>query len=151
MHFDPHHIYHVYNRGNGRSPIFFRQENYQFLLRKIRQEWLKFCELLCYCRMPNHFHFMLLAKPEGCSPIFLKDRETHLQSLSKTIGKTLSSYTNAINIQNQTRGNLFQKKTKAKCLTELPIVFDRSNPSGLTGPTDYLLNCFHYIHLNPLK
>jgi putative transposase len=61
------------------------------------------------------------------------------------IGNSLSSYTQAINRQNNTFGSLFQKKTKAKCLTDLPI--------GISGfsPTDYLLTCFHYIHLNPLK
>jgi len=60
--------------------------------------------------MPNHFHFMLLAKPDGCKNIILKDQPSHLQKLSKVIGKTLSSYTMAIHIQNETTGNLFQKK-----------------------------------------
>jgi hypothetical protein len=63
-------------------------------------------------------HFMLQPKKEGCKPIVLKERVTHLQILSRAIGKTLSSYTQAINIQNNTTGNLFQKKTKGKCLTE---------------------------------
>ena len=57
------------------------------------------------------------------------------------IGKTLSSYTKAINIQNQTGSNLFQKKTQAKCLTD----DDRDQL------TYYLLTCFHYIHQNPLQ
>jgi hypothetical protein len=52
--------------------------------------------------MPNHFHFMLQPKNEGCETIVLKEKSTHLQVLSKTIGKTLSSYTQAINIQNKT-------------------------------------------------
>jgi putative transposase len=91
--------------------------------------------------MPNHFHFMLQAKKEGCETVQLKGLSTHLQKLSKTIGKTLSSYTTAINIQNKTTGNLFQKKTKAKCLID-----DNSFSSR-----DYLLNCFHYIHNNPLE
>jgi len=144
MHFEPNHIYHVYNRGNNKTPIFFNSENYLFLLRKVRKEWLAYCDIFCYCLMPTHFHFMLQAKPGGCNTIILKERETHLQHLSKTIGKTLSSYTQAINIQNKTTGNLFQKKTKAKCLTDLPV-----DTSGFFA-TDYLLNCFHYIHLNPL-
>jgi len=88
---------------------------------------------------------MLMAKPAGCENIILKGRLSHLQNLSKTIGKTLSSYTQAINIQNKTTGNLFQKKTKAKCLSDVSI--NENNYSN----QDYLINCFHYIHLNPIK
>jgi len=144
MHFEEEHIYHVYNRGNNKVNIFFSSRNYLYLLQKIREEWLVYCDLYCYCLMPNHFHFMLQPKKEGCKSIVLKERVTHLQILSKTIGKTLSSYTQAINIQNNTTGNLFQKKTKAKCLTEQLII----EPSYNTK--DYLTNCFFYIHNNPL-
>ncbi len=145
MHFEPEHIYHVYNRGNNKIRIFFGPHNYLFLPRKVKQEWLRFCDIFCYCLMPNHFHFMLQAKTEACEDISLKGRVTHLQNLSKTIGKTLSSYTQAINIQNQTTGNLFQKKTKAKCLTDVSM-----SAHNYTS-CDYLINCFHYIHNNPLK
>ena len=145
MHFETNHIYHVYNRGNNRIKIFFSDGNYKYLLRKIESEWLEYCDILSYCLMPNHFHFMVHAKRAGCEKIVLKGQESHLQILSKAIGKTLSSYTQAINIQNNTSGNLFQKKTKAKCLTEpnLPL-------PGYTSQ-DYLLNCFFYIHQNPFE
>lgn len=143
MHFEPEHIYHVYNRGNNKVKIFFTSANYLFLLRKIKTEWLPYSDVLCYCLMPNHFHFMLQPKPEGCSNIKVLGQSTYLQVLSKTIGKTLSSYTQAINIQNGTSGTLFQKKTKAKCLTDSSL--DLSNYKT----QDYLTNCFHYIHFNP--
>jgi putative transposase len=145
MHFEPNHIYHLYNRGNNKTQLFFNKENYLFLLRKVREEWLMYCYISCYCLMPNHFHFMLLVKPDGCENIILKDQPSHLQKLSKVIGKTLSSYTKAINVQNKTTGNLFQKKTKAKCLTDLSIDITEF------PVTEYLLNCFYYIHFNPLE
>ena len=94
--------------------------------------------------MPNHFHFLVVPNEKGCDNIFLGDKLTHMQHLSKTIGKTLSSYTKAINIQNETTGNLFQKKTKAKCLNENQI-----SPNKFST-RDYALTCFHYIHQNPL-
>ena len=144
MHFEPEHIYHVYNRGNNKGAIFFSPNNYVYLLNKVVNEWLMYCDIYSYCLMPNHFHFMLQAKQEGCEFITLKQKTTHLQKLSKTIGKTLSSYTQAINIQNNTTGNLFQKKTKAKCLT------DQSSSSPPYSKEDYLANCFYYIHNNPL-
>jgi REP element-mobilizing transposase RayT len=93
--------------------------------------------------MPNHFHCMLVPNEKGCQNIVLANKETHLQNLSKTIGKTLSSYTQAINIQNKTSGTLFQKKTKAKLLTEV-------SGTGLNFiSNDYALTCFYYIHQNP--
>lgn len=145
MHFEPGHIYHVYNRGNNRIRIFFNQENYLYLLRKVLKEWRRYCDIFCYCLMPNHFHFMLQPNEEGCHTVLQKNQPTHLQLLSRTIGKTLSSYTQAINIQNNTIGNLFQKKTKAKWLTD-PGLDVKDQERG-----DYPKNCFWYIHYNPKK
>ncbi|MBK7121320.1 MAG: transposase [Chitinophagaceae bacterium] len=145
MHFEPDQIYHVYNRGNDKQHIFFTEANYIYFLSKIKTEWKKYCDVLCYCLMPNHFHFMLVPNEEGCKNIILSGKDTHMQNLSKIIGKTLSSYTQAINIQNKTTGNLFQKKTKAKLLTEVARI------NELYTIKDYILTCFHYIHHNPLK
>ena len=143
MHFEQDNVYHVYNRGNNKQPIFFTEANYVYFLQKIKTEWKQYCEIFCYCLMPNHFHFMLMPNETGCESIVLGDKTTHIQNLSKAIGKTLSSYTKAVNVQNKTTGNLFQKKTKAKCLTE-----NNRTISSFTN-SDYLLTCFHYIHQNP--
>ena len=138
MHFEPNEIYHVYNRGNNKHVIFFNDDNYIFFLKKIKNEWKEYCEILCFCLMRNHFHFMIVPNTKGCEHIELGGKQTHLQNLSKVIGTTLSSYTKAINIQNQTSGNLFQKKTKAKLL------------SGDKKQNKYAFTCLHYIHQNPL-
>lgn len=91
--------------------------------------------------MPNHFHFIVAPKDSACSNIILNDKETNLQTLSKAIGKTLSSYTLAINRQENRTGNLFQKKTKAKNV----CVVDSIN---IQHP--YLLGCVQYVHFNPV-
>ena len=145
MHFEPNEVYHVYNRGNNKQLIFFQDRNYLFLLNKVRTEWKKYCEILNYCLMPNHFHFMLIPNEDACKAVVMSEKVTNLQYLSKQIGHTLSSYTKAINVQNDTAGNLFQKKTKAKCLKEDFIINKNSNS------IDYITTCFHYIHQNPLK
>ncbi|HEY5408740.1 MAG TPA: hypothetical protein VIJ92_16715 [Ginsengibacter sp.] len=143
MQFSPNEIYHIYNRGNNRQLIFFNNDNYIFFLKKVREEWKKYGDILCYCLMPNHFHFMFVPNEDACKNIYLGDKLTHIQNLSKAIGKTLSSYTKAINLHNKTTGNLFQKKTKAKCLT------DEKYPHSKFTKQDYLLTCFHYINQNP--
>lgn len=140
MHFEPSQVYHVYNRGNDKQRIFFKREHYLFFLRKIRKEWLPYCDILAYCLMPNHFHFLIVSNSLACTPVFQKDKETHLQNLSKAIGKTLSSYTQAINIEQERTGTLFQKKTKAKLIS-----IDGNDISH-----KYLLTCTHYIHVNPV-
>ncbi|MEP6677617.1 MAG: hypothetical protein ABJA78_20825 [Ferruginibacter sp.] len=145
MHFETDEVYHVYNRGNNKQPIFFKEENYLFFLKKVRNEWLKYCSILNYCLMPNHFHFMLIPDIKACVEVAMANRVTNMQQLSQTIGKTLSSYTKAINNQNKTTGNLFQQKTKAKCLTNNPIL------KNSFSNTDYIATCFQYVHQNPLK
>ena len=62
MNFSAGNIYHVYNRGNQKQLIFFKPENYVFFLRKMRKELLPYAEILTYCLMPNHFHWLLLVK-----------------------------------------------------------------------------------------
>lgn len=141
MHFEPNEIYHIYNRGNNKNQIFFKEENYLYFLRKVRSEWLPLGNILSYCLMPNHFHFMMIPNEEACKNIVLNEKETHMQNLSKVIGKTISSYTKAIQKQENISGNLFQKKTKAKLLTY--------DPKFSFTKRDYLETCFHYIHLNP--
>ena len=141
MHFDPGNVYHLYNRGNERQKIFFNRENYLFFLKKVKKEWLPYTDILTYCLMPNHFHFMISPNCDACKRVVLKGCKTHLQCLSKTIGKTLSSYTQAVNIQFQKTGNLFQKKTNAKLLSHLNV----------ENTTQALINCGSYIHSNPIE
>ena len=52
-------LYHIYNQGNNREQIFYNSENYLYFLRKFRQFVLPHCDVLAYCLMPNHFHFLI--------------------------------------------------------------------------------------------
>ena len=57
----------------------------------------------------------------------------------------LSGYARIFNTQNQRSGSVFRQKTKAKCLSDIKITPDSSYLQQ-----DYFINCFHYIHQNPL-
>ncbi len=132
MNFDINTVYHVYNRGNNREQIFSNRENYIFFLKKLRLHLLPVCDLLSYCLMPNHFHFMIYTKDS----YMIKDKHPINQSIS-TI---LSSYTQAYNKQQNRTGSLFQQKSKAINVSE------KNNKHS-----DYSKTCFHYIHQNPMK
>ncbi len=138
MRFEVGHIYHIYNRGNNSGRIFFRRENYLFFLRKVRKEIKPISEILAYCLMPNHFHFMIMATKNSC-----EENKQGIQVLAKKIGTLLSSYTQAINKERKRTGSLFQQKTKSKDLGEL-ITYPRTRRS-------YAEVCFAYIHNNPVK
>ncbi len=143
MHFEPGGVYHIYNRSIGDEKIFQNSDHYHFFLEKIRKEWLPYCEILGYCLMPAHFHFEVIVNEDACEYLVLKDKLSNLQKLSKAIGKTLSSYTRAIQKQQGRRLNLFAKKTKAKLISDktTPVVLQR----------EYVMNAFRYIHQNPVK
>ena len=53
-------FYHIYNRGVGRQPMFREEENYLFLLRRVKKYASAFdITVVAYCLMPNHYHFLL--------------------------------------------------------------------------------------------
>lgn len=62
-------VYHVYNQGNNKQKIFFAEENYHFFIRKMKTHLLPHAHLLCYCLMPNHFHWLLIPKQAGIDPV----------------------------------------------------------------------------------
>lgn len=137
-------LYHVYNRGNNKRQIFFNEENYIFFLKKIRKWIAPNCDILCWCLMPNHFHLLLRAN--GSSIIELPSYGGKpIQHLALNIGRTLSSYSSAINKQEGTSGSLFQQKTKAKLLSEI-----KKQTTSITLE-QYTINSMHYIHQNPLR
>lgn len=132
-------LYHVYNQGNNRQRIFYSKENYLFFLEKMRVHLLKHCELLAWCLMPNHFHWMINIPEDYCQEITDFENKSNLQPINKEISILLSSYTNAINKSYSRTGSLFRKRTKAKCLN-VPNLRDDYYP----------LVCLLYIHQNPL-
>jgi putative transposase len=58
--------YHVINRGNGRTKVFHKAEDYEafvVLLGEAAQR--ASVRLLAYCLMPNHFHLVLWPRHDG--------------------------------------------------------------------------------------
>lgn len=132
MKFSSDNFYHVFNRGNNRQIIFPQQRNYSFFILKLKSILDKYCHIVAYCLMPNHFH-LLLYIDETSVGLQVKSKPL-LQVLEQKLGTLQSSYTRAINNQESKSGSLFQTKIKVVELED-----------------DHAFTCFHYIHQNPLK
>ena len=141
MNFEINEVYHIYNRGNNKQMIFFSDDNYLFFIKKMRNQIAPNCDILCWCLMPNHFHLIICANEESCKKRVAFVNKT-MQELSYKIGMLLSTYTQAINKQNNTTGSLFQQKTHCKIIAP-----DSDQNKG----GNYLINSMHYCHQNPWK
>lgn len=114
-------IYHIYNRGAGRQSIFYRDENYRYLLRIIKEILPKLqMTLLAYCLMPNHYHWMVR-----------QDGEIPAGQLAQRV---FNRYVKALNKANQRSGTLFEDRFDAK-----PVDSD-----------EYIRQLSLYIHANPV-
>jgi putative transposase len=133
MHFEPHSLYHIYNKTNNGRLLFTTDSDYLKFLEKINTHIKPFCDILLWCLMPNHFHFLIHANEQ--SIIEKKVGGNTLQQLTSGFKITLSSYSNSLNKKDGKSGNLFQQKTKAKVIEG----------------KEYPLTVFHYIHQNAYK
>jgi putative transposase len=114
-------MYHITNRGNRRSSIFYDNQdrlNYLELLEETRAKYP--FHLHSYCLMTNHIHLQL---------------ET-IQIHPKEIMKMLNSrYALYFNKRHRLVGHVFQGRYGAE----------------LINTTDYFLEVSKYIHLNPVE
>lgn len=142
-------IYHVFNRGINHCPTFVRAREYEHAMEIIRyyrfikqpvrlsyfniwseerrrdfmqkqeQNGQTLVDIISYCLMPNHFHFLLRQKVDN--------------GIAKFLGNFQNSYTRYFNIRNQRDGSLFLDQFKA-----VRIETD-----------EQFLHVCRYIHLNP--
>jgi len=120
--FLPGHYYHIYNRGAHGASIFREEDNYLFVLRKMKKYLREFAlTIIVYCLMPNHYHFLVR-----------QDGEHRAGLLPQRI---FNSYSKAYNKRYDHSGTLFEAPYQA-------IHIDK---------TGYLLHLCRYIHANPVK
>lgn len=146
----PGQIYHVFNRSIARQPIFLNVNNYQRALdvlmfysylnpsirfshynrlpsnqksdfvNNLRKTGEKQIELLAFCLMPNHIHFLI--------------KEIREKGISTFMSNLQNSYAKYFNKKTDRSGSLFQTMFKA-----VRIESD-----------EQLIHVARYIHLNPV-
>jgi REP element-mobilizing transposase RayT len=127
-------IYHIYNRGNNQQTIFFKEENYNYFLRKCHQYLKPVSEILAWCLMTNHFHFLIEVTNKSLTPV--RSGGIFMPAMTNGFRLLQSSYAKGINKQEERTGNLFQQKTKAKLVS---------------CEENYSLTAFFYTHQNPVE
>lgn len=114
-------VYHLYNRGVDRQPIFFCRENWGFMVKELRRYFLPdLVDILAYCLMPNHYHLMVRLKVDDFG-----------RQVMQPWGV---SYTKAVNKQQDRVGPVFQGPFRS-------VHVDRD---------EYLMHLSRYIHRNPV-
>jgi putative transposase len=113
---------HAIQRGNNRQAIFFDTADYVYYLDKLKEASTKYdCQIHDYVLMTNHVH--LLVTPG------------HQESLSRMFQYVGRFYVPYVNKTYNRSGTLWEGRFKA-CLVE---------------EESYLINCYRYIELNPVR
>lgn len=132
-------IYHIYNRGVNKGKIFFAEGDYRrFYLAALhyKSKSSKFSyenplndpgsseiprvQILSYCLMPNHFHFLIKQLVDN--------------GISSYFRQLANSYSHYMSVKHDRVGHLFQGRFK----------------NVLIESDEQLMHVSRYIHLNPL-
>ncbi len=113
---------HIIQRGNNRQACFFADEDYRFYL-----DWLseytdrEGCCIHAYVLMTNHVHLLLSTERLGAAG-----------RMMKSLGQRYVQY---VNRQYRRSGTLWEGRYRS-CLVQ---------------EDDYLLSCYRYIEMNPVR
>lgn len=83
-------LYYFCKQGNNRQRIFFSRENHLYFLEKFRKYVLPHGQVLAYCLMPNHFHFLINTTKD--SIVEMQVGSLMVPALNNGFRQLLSSY-----------------------------------------------------------
>ena len=113
---------HVIQRGNNRSSCFFEQADYIFYLDSLREAADRYgCRIHAYVLMRNHIHLLVTPCLEGA-----------VSSMMQSAGVRYVKYVNRVHGRT---GGLWEGRYRA----------------SLVESEDYMLACYRYIELNPVR
>jgi putative transposase len=115
-------VYHVLNRGNGRSDVFHKDEDFAAFVQLMREAHDKVpMRLVGYCLMVNHFHLILWPQGDG--------------DLSRWMQWRLTAHVRRYHRHYKGSGHVWQGRFKA-----FPIQDD-----------EHYLTVLRYVERNPLR
>ncbi len=97
------HYFHIYNRGVNSTNIFENEENMSYFLSLFKKYLSDSVDILSYCLLNNHFHFIVEIKNENSPQAF---------------SNLFNAYSKAFNKQNSRTGSLFERPFKRKLIKD---------------------------------
>jgi putative transposase len=114
--------YHVIDRGNGRRPVFRKEDDYRAFLKALAHACIEIpMGVLAFCLMPNHVHLAVLPKEDG--------------DLSRWMHWVLNTHVRRYHQHHHSSGHIWQGRFKA-----FPIQED-----------EHLLTVLRYVERNPVR
>ncbi len=126
-------LFHIYNRGNNKQSLFFSEHDYDLFIELCIKYLVPRCNILAWCLMPNHFHFLIEINEKSLERVQWGGNQ--MPAITNGFQLLQSNYAKLINKKQNHSGSLFQQKTKAKLLET----------------RDYANTSFWYVHQNPVK
>jgi REP-associated tyrosine transposase len=97
--------FHVYNHAVANENLLRDDQDYCFFTDKMQETAnLKDCTLICWCLMPNHFHYLI--------------RQDDLEPVYKVFNSVAMSYINYYNHKYLRKGRIFNKLQHRKVLND---------------------------------
>ena len=113
---------HIIQRGNNRLPVFFAEEDYRYYLNTLTEVSHRYgCAVHAYVLMTNHVHLLITPEANGS-----------VSCCMQALGR---KYVRYINDSYGRTGTLWEGRFK----------------SALVDTDRYLLTCYRYIELNPVR
>jgi putative transposase len=140
-------VYHLTDHAVNKNNVFVVSDNYRFFMTRYKDLLLPVVDTYAYCLMPNHFHIAIKVKTKAAllalPPELLENwqltkdaPEVDFQRrVSKQFSNLFSSYTQALNKQQDRRGTLFEGN------------FNRSKVEDRA----YFRHLILYVHGNPVR
>jgi REP element-mobilizing transposase RayT len=114
--------YHIFNRGAHQASICLDEEDFQDIVRRIKEYAAKFSiAIIAYCLMPNHYHWLV--------------RQDGVVEARMLPQRVFNGYAKRFNNRHHQSGTLFEGPFRAK----------------LVDQALYLRHLPRYIHANPVK
>jgi REP element-mobilizing transposase RayT len=127
---EPGYYYHIYNQGINKEVIFRQDRHYHKFLELCEKYLPSKVDILAYCLLPNHFHFL----------VFFPEHPTHPDRVSppcqgaEALRHLFNAYAQWFNKKTDRTGGLFRRPFRRKRITD----------------DEYLKQVVYYIHRNPL-
>ncbi len=141
--------YHIYNRGNNNELLFIEKENYLYFLKLVKKYLLPIADIISYCLLPNHFHFIIKTKKKEQLP---EKYKTDKIKLHQAFSNLFNAYTKAFNKKYNRKGSLFEKNFKrieidSDLYLQNLIIYVNTNPEhhNLSNSKNYKFSSYHEI------